>query len=95
MEYKIILFGVLWCLASLAQGFDDEDDFTCPEPSGPFADPANCKKFYQCVDGHPYAQRCPSSLHFDDIAKFCTLKQKQDVDQLHQLQPQVLSHQLI
>lgn len=29
---------------------------------------------FQCVDGFPYLNRCPSGLHFDDIQKFCTFK---------------------
>lgn len=26
------------------------------------------------MDGHPYVNRCPSGLYFDDISKFCTFK---------------------
>ena len=40
-----------------------------------------CNKFkrqlneaFQCVDGYPYLNRCPSGLFFDDISKFCTFK---------------------
>lgn len=29
---------------------------------------------FQCVDGYPYLNRCPSGLYFDDISKFCTFK---------------------
>lgn len=29
---------------------------------------------FQCVDGYPYMNRCPSGLYFDDIAKYCTFK---------------------
>jgi len=53
---------------------EQQIDFDCPEPSGNFADPTTCRRFYQCVDGHPYATRCPSTLHFDDISKFCTFR---------------------
>jgi hypothetical protein len=28
----------------------------------------------QCVEGHPFLSRCPSSLFFDDIQKLCTFK---------------------
>lgn len=28
----------------------------------------------KCVDGYPYINNCPSGLHFDDIAKYCTFK---------------------
>lgn len=31
---------------------------------------------WQCVDGFPYLNRCPSSLFFDDILKFCTFKEE-------------------
>jgi len=56
---------------------DDKNvEFTCPEGvgNGNFADPATCRRFYQCVDGYPYLNRCPSGLNFDDISKFCTFK---------------------
>lgn len=29
---------------------------------------------FQCVDGYPYRNNCPSGLYFDDIAKYCTFK---------------------
>ncbi|XP_011064867.1 PREDICTED: uncharacterized protein LOC105152345 [Acromyrmex echinatior] len=53
-----------------------DEEFRCPEGqgNGNFADPATCRRFYQCVDGYPYLNRCPSGLHFDDISKFCTFK---------------------
>lgn len=28
----------------------------------------------KCVDGYPYLNTCPSGLHFDDVAKYCTFK---------------------
>lgn len=34
----------------------------------------NFSTIFQCVDGFPYLNRCPSGLHFDDIQKFCTFK---------------------
>ncbi|XP_063376788.1 chitin deacetylase 1 [Cydia fagiglandana] len=55
----------------------EKEDFVCPEGTtgnGNFADPATCRRFYQCVDGYPYLNRCPSGLYFDDISKFCTFK---------------------
>lgn len=54
------------------------EEFTCPEDvgNGNFADPATCRRFYQCVDGYPYLNRCPSGLYFDDISKFCTFKEE-------------------
>ncbi|KAH1026937.1 hypothetical protein HUJ05_000526 [Dendroctonus ponderosae] len=57
-------------------GQKKEDDFQCPSATGTgnFADPATCRRFYQCVDGYPYMNRCPSGLFFDDISKFCTFK---------------------
>lgn len=57
---------------------DDKKDvtFECPQGmgNGNFADPATCRRFYQCVDGYPYLNRCPSGLYFDDIQKYCTFK---------------------
>lgn len=54
------------------------EEFSCPEDlgNGNYADPATCRRFYQCVDGYPYLNRCPSGLYFDDIAKFCTFKEE-------------------
>ncbi|KAF4521597.1 hypothetical protein B566_EDAN001317 [Ephemera danica] len=54
----------------------EEKDFICPEGegNGNFADPATCRRFYQCVDAYPYLNRCPSGLFFDDINKLCTFK---------------------
>ena len=34
--------------------------FVCPEPSGYFADPNNCMKYYHCYDGVPEEHKiCP------------------------------------
>ncbi|XP_065337290.1 chitin deacetylase 1 [Cloeon dipterum] len=53
-----------------------ESEYTCPEggDNGNYADPATCRRFYQCVDNFPYLNRCPSGLYFDDIKKLCTFK---------------------
>ncbi|KAI4463980.1 chitin deacetylase-like 4 [Holotrichia oblita] len=54
----------------------EEKEFECPHDvgNGNYADPQTCRRFYQCVDGYPYVNRCPSGLYFDDINKFCTFK---------------------
>ncbi|XP_046664819.1 chitin deacetylase 1 [Homalodisca vitripennis] len=54
----------------------EEVEFVCPEGqgNGNFADPATCRRFYQCVDNYPYLNRCPSGLYFDDVNKLCTFK---------------------
>jgi len=71
-----MLLLLLWSLCAIFSSVSGEEKqlFECPEPSGNFADPATCRRFYQCVDGHPYESRCPSTLYFDDINKFCTFK---------------------
>jgi hypothetical protein len=79
MDTKAVLKGVVFvafiaAAHAAATGDDDKEQFECPEPSGNFADPATCRKFYQCVDGFPYESRCPAGLHFDDINKLCTFK---------------------
>ncbi|CAL8079007.1 unnamed protein product [Orchesella dallaii] len=73
---SLLLVGILATITVAFGANKDEDKelFECPEPSGNFADPATCRKFYQCVDGHPYESRCPAGLYFDDINKFCTFK---------------------
>ncbi|KAL5245054.1 hypothetical protein ACI65C_012464 [Semiaphis heraclei] len=53
-----------------------EETFVCPEVggNGNYADPATCRRFYQCVDNFPYLNRCPAGLYFDDVNKLCTFK---------------------
>ena len=34
--------------------------FTCPTPSGYYADPTDCSKFYQCSDGQAISMSCGS-----------------------------------
>ncbi|KAG5890808.1 hypothetical protein JTB14_008249 [Gonioctena quinquepunctata] len=55
---------------------EKKEEYECPHSTGNgnYADPATCKRFYQCVDGYPYVNRCPSGLYFDDISKYCTFK---------------------
>lgn len=55
---------------------EKHEEFACPSGygNGNYADPVTCRRFYQCVDGFPYQNRCPSGLYFDDVAKFCTFK---------------------
>uniref|UniRef100_A0A1B0CP06 Putative peritrophin-1 n=1 Tax=Lutzomyia longipalpis TaxID=7200 RepID=A0A1B0CP06_LUTLO len=57
-------------------GQKPEEEYKCPIDvgNGNYADPKTCKRFYQCVDGYPYLNRCPSGLFFDDISKYCTFK---------------------
>ncbi|XP_310753.5 chitin deacetylase 1 [Anopheles gambiae] len=71
----VALFGAAVCLVN-AQQNKEEKEFKCPveQGNGNFADPVTCRRFYQCVDGFPYLNRCPSGLYFDDIQKYCTFK---------------------
>ncbi|KAK7862343.1 hypothetical protein R5R35_011571 [Gryllus longicercus] len=80
---RVLLLAVLEltliCVGSQGQKKPEEGkdkEFTCPEGAGNgnFADPQTCRRFYQCVDGYPYLNRCPSGLYFDDINKLCTFK---------------------
>lgn len=67
--------NVIFCSFTVnAQEKKDKDEFNCPITNGNFADPVSCRRFYQCVDGFPYLNRCPSGLYFDDINKFCNFK---------------------
>ncbi|CAH0406911.1 unnamed protein product [Chilo suppressalis] len=73
----ILLIGAIFGNVRCQQKDKDAPEFVCPEGTqgnGNFADPATCRRFYQCVDGYPYLNRCPSGLYFDDISKFCTFK---------------------
>ncbi|KAL0267516.1 UNVERIFIED_CONTAM: hypothetical protein PYX00_009768 [Menopon gallinae] len=69
-------FVILIAAVSVGSQKKEEKEFTCPEDAGNgnYADPATCRRFYQCVDGYPYLNRCPSGLYFDDINKLCTFK---------------------
>ncbi|KAL1397416.1 hypothetical protein pipiens_002521 [Culex pipiens pipiens] len=75
---KLLLVVVLLSavVALVTAQTKEEKEFKCPEGygNGNFADPATCRRFYQCVDGYPYVNRCPSGLYFDDVQKFCTFK---------------------
>jgi len=70
----LVVVGIIASIGLIQAAGEEKELFECPEPSGNFADPATCRRFYQCVDGHPYESRCPSNLYFDDISKFCTFK---------------------
>ncbi|OXU24113.1 hypothetical protein TSAR_010127 [Trichomalopsis sarcophagae] len=77
----LVVALVIGCVSGQGSGNSQsqqkkDEEFKCPEGqgNGNFADPATCRRFYQCVDGYPYLNRCPSGLHFDDISKFCTFK---------------------
>ncbi|XP_046388166.1 chitin deacetylase 1 [Ischnura elegans] len=84
MKHRKLLVHLLelFCVFSAVQGQSGtnkgkpEEEYTCPEDSGNgnYADPVTCRRFYQCVDGYPYLNRCPSGLYFDDISKLCTFK---------------------
>ncbi|XP_037935007.1 chitin deacetylase 1 [Teleopsis dalmanni] len=71
------IFGlILISFTTLALAQKEKEEFQCPSTigNGNYADPATCRRFYQCVDGFPYLNRCPSGLYFDDLQKFCTFK---------------------
>ncbi|XP_068632474.1 chitin deacetylase 1 [Battus philenor] len=73
---RIVLLCAIFVYVN-CQKVKEEEEFVCPEGTtgnGNFADPATCRRFYQCVDGYPYLNRCPSGLYFDDISKYCTFK---------------------
>ncbi|CAH0702359.1 unnamed protein product [Spodoptera exigua] len=77
LPYMRILLICAILINGSYQQKDKPEDFVCPEGTqgnGNFADPATCRRFYQCVDGYPYLNRCPSGLYFDDISKYCTFK---------------------
>lgn len=65
----------LWVAGLAALGSaKDCPDFECPEPTGSFADPCTCRRFYKCSDGNASPLFCPTGLYWDDIKKFCTYK---------------------
>jgi len=66
-----VLLATAW-----AQSSEGGEKFTCPKNTGEFADPDNCRKFYQCVNDFPYANSCPSGLYWHDIKKQCVYKRE-------------------
>lgn len=42
-----------------------QSDFECPSSKGFFADPVQCDKYFECVDGVAKEQLCPDGLVFD------------------------------
>ncbi|XP_069135419.1 uncharacterized protein [Argopecten irradians] len=43
----------------------------CPQPTGLFPYPGECRRFLNCYEGMPYVQRCPFGLIFDQDKKRC------------------------
>ena len=46
-----------------------ENDFTCPDRWGYFADPKNCIKYYVCKEGIPTRMTCQKSNHTQRICR--------------------------
>lgn len=69
-------FVILFIVITFISAQKEKEEFQCPTSvgNGNFADPVTCRRFYQCVDGYPYLNRCPSGLYFDDVLKYCTFK---------------------
>ncbi|KAF0291691.1 hypothetical protein FJT64_010266 [Amphibalanus amphitrite] len=70
----LLAAGLLASFGPVESQFPQDQGFQCPAKDGYFADPDNCRKFYQCVDEYPYDQLCPSGLHWDDRRKQCDFK---------------------
>ncbi|XP_033748761.1 uncharacterized protein LOC117333535 [Pecten maximus] len=45
----------------------------CPQPTGLFPYPGECRRFLNCYEGMPYVQSCPFGLIFDQNKKRCLL----------------------
>ncbi|RNA00939.1 chitotriosidase-1 precursor [Brachionus plicatilis] len=45
--------------------------FTCPEPSGLFANTGDPRKFWHCSNYFPFEKNCPGQLLFDNKLKIC------------------------
>ncbi|XP_037086439.1 chitin deacetylase 1-like [Pollicipes pollicipes] len=71
---RLLLAVGLLHIAAKAQLLPDKGGFKCPALDGYFADPDNCRKFYQCVDEYAHSQVCPSGLYWHDIKKQCAYK---------------------
>jgi hypothetical protein len=53
------------------------DEFSCPKDGnlicldGLYGEPADCTKYYECLDCQLSVLLCPDGLHFDDTEKYC------------------------
>lgn len=45
--------------------------FSCPQPSGLFANPTDCATYYHCVNGKFWKKSCPGGLHFNNALHMC------------------------
>ncbi|UYV70525.1 hypothetical protein LAZ67_7003416 [Cordylochernes scorpioides] len=55
---------------------DHKSDFRCkqpicPESSGIFPDPEDCRSYVSCSEGIPHFHDCPPGLHFNPTAHLC------------------------
>ncbi len=46
-------------------------DFSCPSPSGFYANPDDCASFYQCSGDVPYLYPCADGTYYDEIMVVC------------------------
>ena len=46
-------------------------DFACPSPFGAFPNPADCSKYYECVNGMALGFNCPAGLVFSPNLGTC------------------------
>merc|ERR1711936_333153 len=69
----------LFLLLPLLQGpvaaflLHSEGPFECPG-NGLFADPDNCQMFYDCANGRPFHEACPSGTLFDETLLICNFE---------------------
>lgn len=47
------------------------DSFVCPQSSGLFPVPGDCKQFWHCSNGMSYLKACPGQLVFNDVIGIC------------------------
>lgn len=59
------------CSSSRALKKTRSNGFSCPEPNGNFNDPADCNRYYVCIDDTPVGNICPPGLYFDAANNVC------------------------
>lgn len=45
--------------------------FTCPSLNGRFADPDDCKRYYDCGNGDAYLKDCEADLQYNSLLQEC------------------------
>lgn len=72
MQKLLITIIIIIVNMAMAQCLKQEETFQCPSPYGTFANTNDCSKYWQCINGQPYARMCPPGMHWNEKVGRCT-----------------------